>query len=140
MSRVVLASASPARLATLRAAGIHPDVVVSGVDESLVRESDPALLVSRLAARKAHAVVERLGADPGPEEPPLRAWVLGCDSVLAFDGEILGRPADAARMALYGPEIHAAARTRPTPHHPASFTATCSDVPHIPLGGPVVHV
>jgi septum formation protein len=96
VSRVVLASASPARLATLRAAGIHPDVVVSGVDESLVRESDPALLVSRLAARKAHAVVERLGADPGPEEPPLRAWVLGCDSVLAFDGEILGRPADAA--------------------------------------------
>ena len=42
MTRLVLASASPARLATLRSAGLDPEVVVSGVDESQVRVSDPA--------------------------------------------------------------------------------------------------
>jgi septum formation protein len=89
----VLASASPARLATLRAAGVEPVVVVSGVDESVVTDTDPAMFVSRLAALKAHAVVDRLAVD-GPD--PAAEWVLGCDSVLAFDGRILGRPADAA--------------------------------------------
>jgi septum formation protein len=89
----VLASASPARLATLQAAGVHPVVRVSGVDESVVTETDPAVFVSRLAELKAHAVVDRI-AEEG-EEPP-GAWVLGCDSVLAFDGRILGRPADAS--------------------------------------------
>jgi septum formation protein len=87
----VLASASPARLATLRAAGLDPKVLVSGVDESVVRETDPAVFVSRLAALKAWAVVQRLGTDP--QTPG--GWVLGCDSVLAIDGQILGRPVDA---------------------------------------------
>lgn len=88
----MLASASPARLATLRAAGVDPEVVVSGVDESVVSETDPAVFVSRLASLKAQAVVERLTA----EELQSDGWVLGCDSVLAFDGEILGKPGDAA--------------------------------------------
>lgn len=88
----MLASASPARLATLRAAGVDPEVVVSGVDESVVSETDPAVFVSRLAGLKAQAVVERLTA----EQEQSDGWVLGCDSVLAFDGEILGKPGDAA--------------------------------------------
>lgn len=88
----MLASASPARLATLRAAGVDPEVLVSGVDESVVRETDPALFVSHLAGLKARAVVQRLGTDPEQSG----GWVLGCDSVLAIDGRILGRPADAA--------------------------------------------
>jgi septum formation protein len=91
VSRLVLASASPARLATLRAAGIEPEVVVSGVDESQVEEPDPAAFALRLARLKAQAVAGRLEAGAGP-----RTWVLGCDSVLALDGEILGKPGEPA--------------------------------------------
>lgn len=85
--RFVLASASPARLATLRAAGVEPRVVVSGVDESQVTEPDPATLALELARRKATAVAEL----PGQAD----AVVLGCDSVLELDGEVHGKPADA---------------------------------------------
>jgi len=84
---LVLASASPARLATLRSAGIEPRVEVSGVDESQVEEADPARLAVRLAELKADAVAARLGSGPD--------FVLGCDSVLELDGEILGKPDDA---------------------------------------------
>ena len=85
--RLVLASASPARLATLRAAGIEPEVVVSGVDESTVDASDPGLLSLTLARMKARAVA----AQPAVSG----TLVLGCDSVLEFDGEAYGKPADA---------------------------------------------
>jgi septum formation protein len=70
-------------------------VVVSGVDESSVVEADPAVFVARLARLKAHAVVERLA---GATEPGDR-WVLGCDSMLALDGDVLGKPADGADAA-----------------------------------------
>jgi septum formation protein len=87
--RLVLASSSPARRALLRAAGIEPDVVVSGVDESIVKAETAEDLCLTLARLKATAVAEQL---PKPEVPTL---VLGCDSVLAFDGQMLGKPADA---------------------------------------------
>ena len=86
--RFVLASASPARLATLRSAGVHPRVVVSGVDESQVDDTDAAVVAARLAELKARAVAA--GVDPGDT-----SWVLGCDSVLAFEGAVLGKPDDA---------------------------------------------
>ena len=84
---LVLASASPARLATLRSAGLDPTVVVSGVDESTVVESDPATLAMRLAQLKASAVAAASDRDGG--------YVVGCDSVLELEGKILGKPADA---------------------------------------------
>ena len=82
--RLVLASASPARLKTLRAAGLDPEVQVSGVDESQVIEPDPALLATELATRKARTVAA------GVED----AWVIGCDSVLEIDGQVHGKPGD----------------------------------------------
>lgn len=84
----MLASASPARLRLLRDAGFDPVVCVSGVDESAVAADDPWALVRELATLKATAVAADYG---GPD-----ALVVGCDSMLLLDGEVLGKPADAA--------------------------------------------
>src|ERR687893_1766897 len=88
--RLVLASASPARLRTLRAAGLDPEVVVSGVDESTVSADRVADLAGRLARLKAEAAAARLAPDPRP------TVVIGCDSLLELDGVGYGKPASAA--------------------------------------------
>ncbi|QLQ11333.1 MAG: septum formation inhibitor Maf [Nocardioidaceae bacterium] len=95
--RVVLASQSPARLTTLRNAGLDPEVIVSGVDESQVTDNDPAALSVALAKLKAEAVAGQLAAQaPGQiSGNPTDAYIIGCDSVLAFDGEIYGKPENA---------------------------------------------
>jgi septum formation protein len=85
VTSLVLASASPARLATLRAAGIDPSVVVSGVDESQIHGVRAAELARRLAELKCTAVAGKVGGD---------RLVLGCDSVLELDGNALGKPVD----------------------------------------------
>jgi septum formation protein len=85
--RVVLASASPARLATLVSAGLNPEVIVSGVDEDQVESHDAANLAAALAQMKCRAVANRVN-DAG-------ALVIGCDSVLAFENGVLGKPENA---------------------------------------------
>jgi septum formation protein len=97
---LVLASQSPARLQTLRAAGIAVEVIVSGVDESTVQADRPDTLSGTLARFKAEAVAARLRQQASHAAPPVsrpsgRTLVLGCDSVLAFDGQVLGKPASA---------------------------------------------
>ncbi|HJR24843.1 MAG TPA: Maf family protein [Acidimicrobiales bacterium] len=82
--RLVLASASPARLAVLRAAGLAPEVMVSDVPEDDVTGTTAEVAV-RLAERKAAAVAERLAGED--------ALVVGCDSVLDVDGATRGKPA-----------------------------------------------
>jgi len=88
VTTLVLASQSPARLATLRSAGLEPMVIVSGVDESQLDGLPPAELALQLAELKCAAVVAGDGV-------PVGALVLGCDSVLDLDGEALGKPDDA---------------------------------------------
>ncbi|CAN7350165.1 Maf family protein [Knoellia sp. LjRoot47] len=94
---LVLASASPARLATLRAAGVEPFVQVSEVDEDAAVAAaeavhgrlEPADVALLLARAKAESVARsRVDADE------VEALVLGCDSVLELDGEVHGKPAD----------------------------------------------
>jgi septum formation protein len=92
MTRVVLASASPGRLATLVAAGLDPEVVVSGVDEGVMKSHDAANLAAALAQLKCRTVAAKLD-DP-------EALVIGCDSVLAFENGILGKPDDARDAAM----------------------------------------
>lgn len=93
--RLLLASQSPARLATLRTAGIEPVVQVSDVDEDAVlAETEarigplpPADVALLLARAKAEKVAGKTFSD---------MIVLGCDSVLEFGGEVHGKPADEA--------------------------------------------
>jgi len=88
---LVLASASPARLGVLRAAGVDPVVRVSGVDEDALtaklRGAGPPELVTALARAKAEAVAATA------EFPD--AVVVGCDSMLHLDGELVGKPGSA---------------------------------------------
>ncbi len=86
MTTLVLASQSPARLQTLRNAGIEPVVIVSGVDEDQLAGLPPAPLALRLAELKRDAVAP---------QAPEGSLVLGCDSVLELDGRALGKPGTA---------------------------------------------
>lgn len=117
MTTLLLASASPARLSTLRSAGLDPQVRVSSVDEDAVlaegRErfgalepADAVLLLAQAKAEDVTRALEQTSAGTGaatseeaPQEPSgaatLPDLVVGCDSMLELDGEIFGKPADA---------------------------------------------
>ena len=86
--RLILASQSPARLSVLRSAGIEPVVRVSGVDEDALVESlanpTPEETVVALSAAKAEAI-----------EHDDECVVVGCDSMLLFEGELVGKPGTA---------------------------------------------
>lgn len=98
MIRVILASASPARRRLLAAAGLAPEVVVSGVDEEVLAAglTEPIAIAQRLAEAKAADVAGRVS---GAGE----LLVIGCDSVLEVPavtelaGQALGKPLDASQ-------------------------------------------
>jgi len=120
--RVVLASASPARLAVLRAAGLDPEVIVSGVDEDALianssggaggrppganRAQTTAELTGLLAAAKADVVAGLVDA----------GLVIGCDSMLDLDGRALGKPADAAEAVTRWQDMRGRSGTLYTGH------------------------
>ena len=106
MTELVLASASPARLALLRGAGLDPEVIVSGVDESAFSAATPAELVAVLAQAKARAVAARVG----------RGLVIGCDSMLDLDGRARGKPKSAADAAALWREMSGRTGTLVTGH------------------------
>ena len=88
MTRLILASQSPARTKLLSHAGVRHEVLVSDVDEDAVQArygvTDPHDTALLLARAKAEAVASLPDAEG--------ALVLGCDSVFEFDGEAHGKP------------------------------------------------
>ena len=92
---LVMASASPARRATLRSAGIEPTVIVSEVDEDAVL-ADAIARYGALEGADIALLLARAKCEAVAAELTSSALVLGCDSVLELDGEIHGKPRDAA--------------------------------------------
>ncbi len=84
---LVLASASAARRRILKSVGIEPIIEISDFDEDSIHIQDPQKLVEALALAKAKTVADRLRYD--------HCVVLGCDSILWFDGQIQGKPPNA---------------------------------------------
>ena len=89
--KLILASSSPRRKELLEAAGWSYEAITAGIDESLLPNEEPAAYVQRLARSKAEAVAHKLQS----------GLVLGADTTVVIDNEILGQPlddADAKRM------------------------------------------
>jgi len=83
-AKLILASASPRRYELFRQLDIAFSVVVADVDEKQQERDEPETLVKRLAFQKAATVASRYP----------HAWVLGADTIVVLDTEILGKPAD----------------------------------------------
>ena len=84
--RLILASQSPSRKRLLEGAGLHPEVIVSNVDEETdhFNSMSPEDMVIALAITKAHTVRQMVDGD---------AIIIGCDSTFEFEGESFGKPA-----------------------------------------------
>lgn len=107
--RFVLASASPARRRLLQAAGVDPEVIVSGVEEDDEEVTDVAAHVADLSRRKAEAVAAL------PEASG--ALVLGCDSMLDLGGTGFGKPEDADAAAARWRRMRGTSGHLRTGHH-----------------------
>jgi septum formation protein len=96
--RLVLASASPRRRELLTQAGFRFDISPAHIPEDVLAGEDPIAYVTRLAREKAEAVYRTL-ADQHAAAGPVA--VLGADTTVTIDGQILAKPedaGDAARM------------------------------------------
>ena len=82
--KLVLASGSPRRAEILERAGWPHEIIVAGIDETVLPNEEPAAYVQRLARSKAEAVANRLS----------EGVVLGADTTVFVANEILGQPVD----------------------------------------------
>ena len=109
MTRIVLGSASSGRLSVLRKAGVEPVVLVSDVDEDAIiaslGDAGPGDVVRALATAKAQRVADSLDASLSSD-----CVVIGCDSMLEFDGRLTGKPGypDVARRQWHSMAGHSA--------------------------------
>lgn len=87
MPRLILASASPRRRELLALGGWAFDVLPAHLDETPWPNERPANLVQRLSRAKAQSVAETVSNE---------AFIIGADTLVVLDGEVIGKPADAA--------------------------------------------
>lgn len=95
--KFILASKSPRRKELLEQIGMEFDIVVSDADEN-IEPCSPELFVEKLSCRKAEAVANQIKMSEVPEEG---ITIIGSDTVVVYNGEIMGKPvdrADALRM------------------------------------------
>ena len=105
MDKIILASQSPRRRELLTQIGMPFQVIPSSVEE-VITETDPGLVVQQLSRQKAENVAEsvlrdrkdggQLEKNAGQEENSREGiLVIGADTVVSYQGQILGKPADA---------------------------------------------
>lgn len=92
--KFILASKSPARHAVLVAAGVDPEVIVSGVNEEVILQQMAGSPASDQVLAVARAKAERVAGDLPEDARP--SIVIGCDSMFAMNGEVRGKPVDSA--------------------------------------------
>jgi septum formation protein len=93
--RLILASASPRRAELLRAAGFDFEIIATDIDERLRPDEPPAAFVRRLAAEKsAGGLAQVRPAEAGRYVREDHLVVLGADTAVVVDGEVLGKPRD----------------------------------------------
>ena len=88
MNKIILASASPRRKELLEKNGVSFDVII-GCGEERITRTDPWEIVEELSAAKACAAAEII-----QQEAPQGTLVIGADTIVSFQGEILGKPVD----------------------------------------------
>ena len=93
---LILASASPRRHELLTQAGLTFTVASADINEELLSGEVAAAYVQRLAEEKAQAVWERYTSADNAEDPGDALIVLGADTCVVSEGNILGKPVDAA--------------------------------------------
>ncbi|MDI4644853.1 Maf family protein [Cohnella hashimotonis] len=86
---LVLASTSPRRQQLIGLLGLPVEIIPSHADEDTPADWSPARIVEELAHRKASAVRERAAQTQG-------AIVVGSDTIVVLDGDVLGKPKDRA--------------------------------------------
>ena len=89
--RIVLASASPRRAEVLSDAGISFDVLATDVDEKRLPDESAEAMVKRLSESKARAAGALVSGDVEP------LMVIGADTVVEIEGDVLGKPGTSAR-------------------------------------------
>lgn len=87
-NKIILASASPRRRELLEWAGVNFQVV-TGNGEEHITETEPSRIVEELSAEKAFQVAETISEEEG-------TVVIGADTIVSFQGKILGKPSDKA--------------------------------------------
>ncbi len=138
----ILGSASPARLAVLRAAGLDPVVRFSEINEDKLIASmagaEPERIVTELALAKAKATLRGL-----PAELTRDSVLVGCDSMLRLGKSLLGKPLTVDRARLYWDQMAGRTGTLLTGHAllkvdggKATAEATGCEVTQIHFGRP----
>ena len=87
-NKIILASASPRRRERLEWAGVNFQVVTGNGEENIT-ETEPSRIVEELSAEKAFQVAETISEEEG-------TVVIGADTIVSFQGKILGKPSDKA--------------------------------------------